>query len=109
MTGLSESVLKQLIKGGETNTVELKAAAPRPVEMAERLCGLANARGGIVIIGVEDSKHKIVGVPDDRMAIYCFCSRSMFPLSTQCFALSLETMSSTVMRIPSATSNNASS
>src|SRR5947209_7817776 len=69
MTRLSESALKQLIKGGETNTVELKTAAPRPVEMAERLCGLANAQGGIVIIGIEDSKHKIVGVPDDRMAM----------------------------------------
>ena len=69
MTRLSESVLKQLIKGGETNTVEFKAAAPRPVEMAERLCGMANTQGGIIIIGVEDSKHKIVGVPDDRMAM----------------------------------------
>ncbi len=66
MTRLSESVLKQLIKSGETNTVELKAAAPRPVEVAERLCGLANARGGMIIIGVEDSKQKIVGVPERR-------------------------------------------
>jgi len=29
--------------GGETNTVELKLASPRPAEMAERLCGMANA------------------------------------------------------------------
>jgi len=27
---------------------------------------MANARGGIVIIGIEDSTHKIVGVPDER-------------------------------------------
>src|SRR6266516_4761349 len=69
MTRLSESVLKQLIKGGETNRVELKAAAPRPVEMAERLCGMANAQGGVIIIGVEDAKYKIIGVPDDRLAM----------------------------------------
>jgi len=69
MTRLSESVLKQLIKGGETNRVELKAAAPRPVEMAERLCGMANAQGGMIIIGVEDSKQTIVGVRDERLAM----------------------------------------
>ncbi len=46
MTKLSEMELKTLIKGGETNTVELKLAAPRAVDLAERLCGMANAKGG---------------------------------------------------------------
>lgn len=69
MVRLSEQKLKQLIKGGETTTVELKVAAPRAVDLAERFCGMANAQGGIVIIGVEDSKQKIVGVPDERMAM----------------------------------------
>ena len=66
MAKLSEIELKKLIRGGETNTVELKVAAPRATEMAERLCGMANAQGGIVIIGVKDSFHEIVGVPDKR-------------------------------------------
>jgi len=52
MVKLNEAELKKLIKGGETNTVELKLAAPRAVDLAERLCGMANAKGGIVIIGV---------------------------------------------------------
>jgi len=52
MVRLSEAALRRLIKGGETATVELKVAAPRSVEMAERLCGMANAHGGVVIIGV---------------------------------------------------------
>ncbi|HAT47182.1 MAG TPA: hypothetical protein DCS90_18945 [Ktedonobacter sp.] len=69
MARLNEQELRRLIQGGETNTVELKAAAPRPVEMAERMCGMANAQGGMIIIGVEDSKHTIVGVPDDRVAM----------------------------------------
>ncbi len=30
---------------------------------------MANAQGGVVIIGVEDAKHTIVGVPDERMAM----------------------------------------
>src|SRR5260370_41595501 len=34
--------------------------------MAERLCGMANAQGGMVLIGIEDSTHEIVGVPDQR-------------------------------------------
>ncbi len=33
MARLSESALRRLIKSGETTTVELKVAAPRPVEM----------------------------------------------------------------------------
>jgi predicted HTH transcriptional regulator len=67
MVKLSETELKMLVKGGETSTVELKLAAPRAVDLAERLCGMANAKGGIVIIGVEDSTRKAVGVPDERM------------------------------------------
>jgi predicted HTH transcriptional regulator len=67
MGNLSETALKNLIKGGETNTIELKVAAPRATEMAERLCGMANAQGGLVIIGVKDSTHEIVGVPDQRI------------------------------------------
>src|SRR5947207_1980368 len=48
MGKLSERELKALIKGGETNTVELKVAAPRATEMAKRLCGMANAQDGTV-------------------------------------------------------------
>jgi ATP-dependent DNA helicase RecG len=67
MGKLSETELKRLIQGGETNTVELKVAAPRATEMAERFCGLANAQGGLVIIGVKDSTHEIVGVADRKI------------------------------------------
>ena len=69
MSKLSESALRQLIESGETSTVELKVASPRPDEMAERLCGLANAQGGFIIIGVADGTLEIVGVPDKRIAL----------------------------------------
>ncbi|HZR41876.1 MAG TPA: RNA-binding domain-containing protein [Ktedonobacteraceae bacterium] len=70
MAKLSALALRRLIQGGETSAVELKVAAPRPVEMAERLCGMvSNAQGGVIIIGVEDTEQKIVGVPDERMAM----------------------------------------
>ncbi len=35
--------------------------------MAERLCGMANAQGGVIIIGVKDATHDIVGVPEKRI------------------------------------------
>ena len=66
---LSELEIRLLIAGGETNQVELKVASPRPSEMAERLCGMANARGGVIIIGVEDTTLDIVEVPGERMAL----------------------------------------
>ncbi|GAC1391377.1 MAG: helix-turn-helix domain-containing protein [Ktedonobacteraceae bacterium] len=69
MLQLSETALRQLIAGGETATVELKRASPRPTEMAERLCGMANAQGGFIIVGVEDIDLSIVGVPNDRIAL----------------------------------------
>jgi hypothetical protein len=46
MARLRETTLRKLIENGETSTVELKVAVPRPGEMAERLCGLANAQSG---------------------------------------------------------------
>ncbi len=69
MPRLSERELRRLIKGGETNTIELKVASPRPTEMAERLCGMANAQGGFIIIGIEDTSLSIVGVPENRIAL----------------------------------------
>lgn len=66
---LSEHTLRQLIANGETNTVEFKIASPRPIEMAERLCGMANAQGGFVIIGIEDATLRIVGIPNERLAL----------------------------------------
>jgi ATP-dependent DNA helicase RecG len=69
MATLTERELRRLIKGGETNTVELKLASPRPNEMAERLCGMANAQGGFIIIGIEDATLRAVGVPQNRLAL----------------------------------------
>ena len=69
MARLNELALRRLIKGGETTTVEFKVATPRPVEMAERLCGMANAQGGMIIIGIEDEESRVVGVLDKRMAM----------------------------------------
>jgi hypothetical protein len=49
MVRLGETELKKLLQGGDMDTVKLKVAVPRSVEMAEHLCGMANARGGFSI------------------------------------------------------------
>lgn len=54
--------LEALIQGGETPTVEFKIAPPRPSELAERICGFANALGGYIIFGVMDKTWQISGV-----------------------------------------------
>jgi len=69
MPPLSKTALRKLIEFGETATVELKVASPRPDEMAERLCGLANAQGGYIIVGIADESLEIVGVPDKKIAL----------------------------------------
>lgn len=68
MLKLSETALRQLIEGGETSTVEFKVASPWPDEMAGRLCGLANAQGGFIIIGIADGSLEIIGIPDKKIA-----------------------------------------
>lgn len=68
MTTLSAEELGQLISLGETGTVELKAAPPRQSDLAERLCGMANAKGGIIIIGVNDHR-KIIGLAHPHQAV----------------------------------------
>ncbi len=68
MLKLSEPALRELIESGETSIAEFKVASPWPDEMAERLCGLANAQGGFIIIGIADETLEIVGVPDKRIA-----------------------------------------
>lgn len=69
MSKLSEAELRYIIEQGETATVEFKLSPPRPAELAERFCGMANAQGGLVIIGVEDTSLRIVGVRDVRLAV----------------------------------------
>lgn len=69
MPNLTDQELLDLIKNGESYSVELKVAPPRPSEVAERLAGLANAEGGYFIVGVSDEKLQIVGVTDLKDAV----------------------------------------
>jgi predicted HTH transcriptional regulator len=60
---MDEHTLRQLIAGGETATIEFKSSAARPIDIAVRMCGMANNRaGGIIIFGIEDASRAIVGL-----------------------------------------------
>ncbi len=54
------SDIKQLISGGESETVEFKKSTGQLKRAAETLCAFLNASGGKVIIGVT-SGGKLVG------------------------------------------------
>lgn len=65
---MDEEHLRALIAGGETATVEFKSSAARPVDIAERMCGMANNRaGGVIIFGIEDATRAIVGIRDPSL------------------------------------------
>lgn len=60
---MDEATLRRLIAEGETATVEFKSSATRPIDIAQRMCGMANNRsGGLIIFGIEDATRAIVGI-----------------------------------------------
>jgi predicted HTH transcriptional regulator len=61
--------LEALLQRGETRTVEYKASPPRLSEPAVRLYGLANASGGVVVLGVADESWEVVGLKRPQEAI----------------------------------------
>ncbi len=79
---MNEETLRQLIAGGESATIEFKIKAPRPAELAERICGMANTRtGGMIIFGVADATREPVGVaePSDTIDIALRAARMLKP------------------------------
>jgi predicted HTH transcriptional regulator len=72
---MDEATLRQLIAGGETSTIEFKSSAARPIDIAERMCGMANNRaGGVIIFGIEDATRAIVGIRNPSLMTWC-CER----------------------------------
>ena len=82
---MDEQILRQLIGGGESGTVEFKIKAPRPAEIAERMCGMANSRtGGVIIFGVADDNERIVGLkkPNETIDLILRAARMLKPALT---------------------------
>ena len=60
---LSAQQLRELIAQGEGETLEFKKRTTHPSRISRTLASLANARGGRVLVGVEDN-GRLVGVRD---------------------------------------------
>jgi len=66
----AEAALIQRIRESEDQTLELKIKPPRPPELAERICGMANRReGGLIIFGVEDATKNLRGIAQPADAL----------------------------------------
>jgi len=79
---MTEDTLRQLIAGGENATVEFKIKAPRPAELAERMCGMVNARTeGFIIFGVADEAGELVGLekPNETIDLILRAARTVKP------------------------------
>ena len=61
---IREAEIEQILATDEeTGQVEFKIKAPRPAELAERICGMANRRtGGTILFGIENARHEPVGL-----------------------------------------------
>jgi len=79
---ITESTIRQLLDAGESSTVEFKIKAPRPSELAERICGMANTReGGTILFGIEDSTGRAVGLaqPNETIDVILRAARLVKP------------------------------
>src|SRR6266508_666187 len=82
---VTEETLRQMLAEGESGTVEFKIKAPRPSELAERICGIANTRtGGTIIFGVEDETGRVVGIakPNETIDTILRATRLIKPTVT---------------------------
>src|SRR6476661_9799454 len=85
MTTTTEADIRSMLVDGETSTIEFKLKAPRPGELAERICGMANTRtGGTILFGVEDETGQIVGItrPNETIDTILRATRLIKPVVT---------------------------
>ena len=72
----TENLLKK-ISLGEDSTVELKnieykkntVSGPHRNSMADEMAAMANSHGGVIILGVDDKSHEIIGLPPEKLDI----------------------------------------
>jgi predicted HTH transcriptional regulator len=69
MKKLTEAELRKLIAGGQITTLELNFNLPKPDELAQSLCGLANGQGGYIVIGAESENLNLIGIKNVSEAV----------------------------------------
>lgn len=100
----SASYIEDLILQGEGSRVEFKVRVPSKVkELTEEVCAFANADGGFVFLGVDDS-GKVVGTSldnKDRSAIQGSISEISPALKVEMYSVTLEGVFVWVIEVPS--------
>ena len=61
---IPEYEIIELIRHGETETVEFKEKIGKPKEFVETIVAFANTKGGIILLGVNDHST-VVGIPEN--------------------------------------------
>ena len=87
----SKSLIKR-IRQGEDSTLEFKhifltgykVTSPKRNDLADVLAGMANGWGGTVLLGVEDRRHEVIGIPIEYLDLVEtwaseICSDSVHP------------------------------
>ena len=62
-------MIKELIKGGESKTVEFKEDFPQKNQISKTACAFANRAGGYIVIGIDD-KGEVKGLNNDLLDAY---------------------------------------
>lgn len=71
---------QQLVRGGESATLEFKQTASNPEKIAKTLVAFANTMGGMLVIGISD-RREIIGIDpeEEKFALQIAASRYCFP------------------------------
>lgn len=59
--------LREIIKCGETTTVQFKQEFPSQKKIANEMVAMANAQGGMIIFGVEDKTGELIGLSYEQL------------------------------------------
>lgn len=72
--------LQQLIRGGESVTLEFKQTVSHPEKIAKTLVAFANTEGGKLVVGISDRKE-IIGVDpeEEKFALQIAASKYCHP------------------------------
>jgi len=62
---MNPEYIKELIGKGETSTVQFKVNVTNEQSIAQEMVAFSNAKGGTILIGVDDKTWDIIGLSDD--------------------------------------------
>jgi len=62
---MDQQRIKELLSKGETSTVQFKLNVSNEQSIAQEMVAFSNAKGGTILIGVDDKTWKIEGLTDD--------------------------------------------